>query len=61
MTFQLLDEKSQHFLELLDDNNKPINLSYTKDGLWLKYFGHSNSLYTRASRVIVNYVPIGKY
>ena len=32
-----------------------------KSGLWLKYFGHSNSLCTRAVRVIVNYILIGKY
>jgi len=61
MTFQLLDEKSQYFLELLDDNNKLIKLLYAKGGLWLKYFEHSNSLCTRASRVIVNYVSIDKY
>jgi len=61
ITFQLSDEKGQHFLELLNDNNKPIEPSYAKGGPWLKYFGHSNSLCVRASRAIVNHVPIGKY
>jgi len=28
---------------------------------WLKYFGHSNSLYARATRTIINYAPIGEY
>ena len=55
------DKKGQHFLELLDDNNIPLELSYSKDGTWLKYFRHSNSLCARALRVIVNYAPIGKY
>jgi len=32
MTFQLSDEKGQHFLELLDDDNKPIEPSYAKGG-----------------------------
>ena len=57
----MLDEQSQHFLELLDDDNKLIKSSYTKDGLWLKYFKHSNLLCVRASRTIVNHAPIGKY
>ena len=61
MTFQVSDDKRHNFLELLDDKNIPLELSYSKGGIWLKYFGHSNSLCTRATRVIVNYAPIGKY
>ena len=61
MTFQASDAKGWHFLELLDDNLKPIELSYAKGGLWLKNFGHSNSLCARASRAIVNHAPIGEY
>jgi len=61
MTFQASDAKVWHFLELLDDNLKPIELSYAKGGPWLKNFGHSNSLCARASRVIVNHAPIGEY
>ena len=34
---------------------------YQKVDFWLKYFGHSNLLCTRATRAIINYAPIGKY
>ena len=61
MSFQALDEKGYQFLELLNDNNNLLELTYSKGGLWLKYFGHSNLLYTRAIRAIVNYAPIGEY
>ena len=61
MTFQASDAKGQHFLELLDEDLKPIEPSCAKEGLWLKFFRHSNSLCARASRVIVNYAPIGEY
>jgi len=61
ITFQLSDTKSQHFLELLNDDNKLIEPSYTKGRPWLKYFGHSNLLCVRASRATVNYMPIDKY
>ena len=33
MYFQVLDDKGQHFLELLDDDLKPIKLSIYKDRL----------------------------
>jgi len=29
--------------------------------MWLKYFGHSNLLCVKATRAIVNHVPIGEY
>ena len=61
MTFQVSDKKGYHFLELLDDDNKLLELTYSKGGTWLKYFGHSNSLCARASRAILNHAPIGKY
>ena len=61
MCFQAPDDKGQHFLELCDDNIQSITLSIAKGRLWLKYFGHSNLLCIRASRTIVNHVPIGKY
>ena len=61
MSFQVSDDKGQHFLELLDSDSKPIEPLYSKGGPWLKFFGYSNLLYTRASRVIVNYTSIGKY
>ena len=58
MTFQASDFKGKQFLNG-DDNI--IEPSYIKGGAWLKYFGHSNSLYTRASRAITNYALIGEY
>ena len=61
MTFQVLDEKGNHFLELLDNDNKPLEPTYSKGRIWLKYFGHSNSLYARATRAIVNHAPISEY
>ena len=35
--------------------------SYIKDGLWLRHFGHSNSLYARAMRANINHTPISEY
>ena len=59
--FQASNAKGQNFLDLLDDNLKPIEPSYSKGGPWLKFFGHSNSLCARASRAIINHAPIGEY
>ena len=42
MTFQASDEKGHNFLDLLNDNNKPLEPTYSKDETWLKYFGHFN-------------------
>ena len=61
MTFQALDLKGNQFLDLLDNNNNIIELSYVKEGLWLKMFGHSNSLCAHATRAITNHAPTGKY
>jgi len=61
MTFQASDEKGNHFLELLDDNNNPLEPTYSKGRTWLKCFGHSNSLCVRATRAIVNHASIGEY
>ena len=61
MTFQAFDAKGRQFLELLDDDIHPIEPSYSKGRLWLKFFGHSDLLCARASRAIVNYAPIGEY
>jgi len=60
MSFQVLDNKGQNFLKLLDEDLKPIELLISKSGLWLKYFGHSNSLCARATRAIINHAPIGE-
>ena len=61
MIFKALDDNSRNFMDLLNDNLNNIELMYLKEGLWLKYFGHSNSLCARATRAIVNHAPIGKY
>jgi len=59
--FQASDNKEQHFLELLNNNLNPIELSIAKGRPWLKFFEYSNLLYTRALRAIVNHAPIGEY
>ena len=61
MTFQASDLKKCQFLDLYDEDNNPLELSYAKRGTWLKYFGHSNSLCTRVTRAITNHAPIGEY
>jgi len=61
MTFQVLDLKGKHFLDLLNNDNNMIKPSYIKDRLWLKHFGHSSSLCARATRAITNHTPIGEY
>ena len=47
MIFQTSDGKGRNFLDLVDDENNPLELSYSKDNTWLQYFGHSNLLCTR--------------
>ena len=59
--FQVSDLKGKHFLNLIDSDNNIIELSYIKGSLWLKFFGHSNSLCTKASRAITNYALISEY
>ena len=61
MTFQVSDDKGRNFLELLDNKNNLLKLTYSKSEIWLKYFDHSNLLYTGTTRAIVNHTPIGKY
>ena len=61
MTFQALDFKGKQFLDLLDSDDNIIKLSYIKGRFQLKFFGHSNSLYVRASRAITNHTLISKY
>jgi len=61
MTFQALDGKGKHFLDLLDDDLNVIKPSYARGGPWLQNFGHSNSLCTCAVRAITNHAPIGEY
>jgi len=59
--FQVSDLKGNHFLDLLDDDNKFIKPTYAKGGLWLKLIGYSNLLCAYTTRAITNHTPIGKY
>ena len=61
MTFQVSNAKGHNFMDLLDENSNPIEPYAAKGGPWLKLFGHSNSLCARATRAIVNHIPIGEY
>jgi len=61
ITFQASNLKGSQFLDLVDDNNNPIEPTYAKGGSWLKSFGHSNSLCAQATRAITSHAPIGKY
>jgi len=61
MMFQASNFKGNHFLDLLDDNNNIIELTYVKGGSWLKMIGHSNSLCACTTRAITNHTPIGEY
>jgi len=48
-------------MKLLDNDLKPVKLLTVNSSSWLKYFDYSNSLYIRATRVIINYILINKY
>ena len=61
MMFQASNFKGNHFLDLLDNDDNIIKLTYVKEGSWLKMIGHSNSLYTCATRAITNHAPISEY
>ena len=61
MTFQALDGKGNHFLDLLDDDLNVIEPSYARGGPWLQAFGYLNLLCARTTRAITNHAPIGEY
>jgi len=61
MFFQALDYKGRQFLELLNSDLNPLELSTKNSSPWLKQFGYFNSLCARAIRVVVNHAPTGKY
>jgi len=61
MTFQASNLKGNHFLDLLDNDNKIIELTYAKGRSWLKLIGYLNSLCARAARAITNHTPISEY
>ena len=35
MIFQASDDKENNFLDLVDNKNNPLELSYSKGGTWL--------------------------
>lgn len=61
MISQISDFKDNYFLDLLDNNLYNIKLLYIKRSLWIKHFGHSNPLCTKATQVITNYALIEGY
>ena len=61
MIFQASDQKGQQFLELVNDDDNPIEPSYFNRSSWLKFIEHSNLLCARVTRAIVNYASIDKY
>ena len=61
MMFQASNLKGNHFLDLLDDGNNIIELTYVKGRSWLKTIGHSNLLCVHATRAITNHASIGEY
>ena len=61
MYFQASGYRGKNFLDLNNNNNKPIQPSYSKGGAQLKHFSFSNSLCTQVTRLITNHAPIGEY
>jgi len=61
MSFQVSNLKGRNFLELLDSDQNPVELSTINGGPWLQHFGHSNLLCTRATRAIINHTSTGEY
>ena len=59
--FQASNFKWNQFLDLVDNNNNIIEPIYIKGELWLKVFGHLNSLCICATRAITNHAPIGEF
>ena len=55
------DLKERNFLKLLDSDSQSLVSLNIKSGLWLQHFGHSNLLCVKATRAIINHIPIGKY
>jgi len=61
MTFQVSNSKGRNFLNLLNDNLNPIELSSSKNSPWLFQFSHSNLLCAQASKAITNHAPTGEF
>ena len=61
MYFQASEYKGRNFLELNNNNNILIYLTYTKDRAWLKHFSSSNLLCVCIARLVTNHAPISEY
>jgi len=61
MSFQALDNKGKNFLKLCNDESNLLEPLTIKSSPWLQHFGHSDILYAKATRAIVNHTPIGEY
>jgi len=61
MMFQASYVRGRYFFDLLDNDLHIIESLYSKEGLWIKYFSHSNFLYVRTTRAIINHAPIEEY
>jgi len=61
LSFHMSDLREKYFFNLIDDNLNSIIQTYIKEGPWLKYVGHFNSLYIRVTRVIINHASNSKY
>jgi len=61
MTFQVSDLKERNFLDLVNNDDNILELTYNKGGTWLQHFGHLNTLCARVTRAIINHAPISEY
>ena len=61
MTFQVLDLKGRNFIDLGNSDNNVLEPTYSKNSIWLQYFGHSNMLCARATGAITNHASTGEY
>ena len=59
--FQASDLKGRNFMDLVNSDNNVLEPTCSKSSTWLQYFGHSNTLCARTTRVITNHVLIGEY
>ena len=55
------NKNSWDFSKKSECNNKILEPTYSKDGTWLQYIGHSNILCARATRAITNHALISEY
>ena len=61
MMFQALNLKERNFMDLVDSDNNVLEPTYSKNSIWLQYFGYLNTLCARTIRAIINHTPIGEY